>query len=605
MSRYAEDMNMVGKDGPIAAVSVAASVPVTFDGTVGLFSPARAPGKPAAILFASPWGLEEMCSRKFFRVLADQLAENGFASLRFDYAGTGDSLADDAEVAGLDTWLDNLVAATNRLKHLSGCDRIVIVAQGIGATIAMQAMPRIVGCEALAFLAPVVSGRAYLREMQAMARMIDNKLGMAAPATEEAAVRVAGLSLSAGLAADLRTVDLMKVETISARSAIVFARDERPSDAAFAQHLHQLGLHVEEAPFDGYAKLTTNPTMAEVPLAVIAKFSDWLAGLYPQPLKSPAPSPPDPASHETEGFAEELVRFGENDRLYGIFCGPPQQTQTRGVVVLFLSAGYDRMSGWGRTTVKLARALAREGITSLRFDCANVADSPPVSDAAVQVLYSAVQLDDVSAAIDWLRRRLPEAGLLVTGRCSGAYLTLQSACRDERIAAIVAVNPVVYEWPAGHSVEDALENPAQSMDHYAGTFWRAATLQKLLRGEIEIGRKFRQISIALGRRMLRPLAWLLEGITARERIVFAGFRHLDRRKVISHFVYSADDVGLEEFRHFFGAEGQRLKRFTRMSHAVIDGADHNFTPAHARQAYLFAIMNAAALTETPGDDASG
>lgn len=594
-------MDRTGQARQTQAESMPASVPVTFDGTVGLFASASGMCRPVAILLASPWGLEEMCGRKFFRILAEELADNGFASLRFDYAGTGDSLAGDTDIPGFDAWTDNLVAAADQLKQLSGCNRIVILAQSIGALVAMQASMRIAGSEAIAFLAPVVSGRAWLREMQVMARMIDDKLGIAAQDLEDAAFTLAGLSMSARLAADIKTIDLMKAETFSLRQALVLTRDESSPDAAFADHLRRAGLQVDQAPFDGYAKLTTNPTMAEVPHTVVEKLLCWLKTLYPTTSAAADVVPSLSASHGLSAFDEQPLRFGQDNRLYGIACRPASNEPVRPVAVLFLSAGYDRMSGWGRGTVWLARDLARQGITSFRFDCANVADSPPFHGRDGQVLYDPSQLDDVRAALDFLERQLPDTAIVITGRCSGGYLALQSAWRDARIAGVVAVNPVVYEWPMGRSVEEALANPVQSMDHYAGHFWQVSTFKKLLRGEIEIGRKFGQMSVTLGRRMLRPLVWLSGGMTARERVVLAGFRRLAQRNVTIRLLCSAGDIGLEEFGHFFGADGRRLGHFPTMSHAVIAGADHNLTPDHARQAYLTALTETAALVEQRGE----
>jgi hypothetical protein len=71
-----------------------AALPVTFEGTVGLYTPAAASTTPAdvAVLFLSPWGFEEMCTRKLWRLLAERIAAHGVASLRFDYPGTGDAL---------------------------------------------------------------------------------------------------------------------------------------------------------------------------------------------------------------------------------------------------------------------------------------------------------------------------------------------------------------------------------------------------------------------------------------------------------------------------------------------------------------------------------
>src|SRR5262249_54976492 len=125
-----------------------------------------------------------------------------------------------------------------------------------------------------------------------------------------------------------------------------------------------------------------------------------------------------------DGFRETPLRFGEGNRLSGILCEP---TGTRaGATALLLTTAYDRHAGWGRMSVTMARTLARDGIPSLRFDTANVADSPPLPDAQEQVLYSPAQLQDVSAALDLLEaeKLLPA---FAVGRCSGGYLAYQSA----------------------------------------------------------------------------------------------------------------------------------------------------------------------------------
>lgn len=574
-----------------------ASFPLTFDGTVGLFSPARGAARRVAVLFVSPWGLEEMCGRKFFRILAERLAENGFASLRFDYPGTGDSLADDVEKIDLQVWLDSFSTAATRLKQLSGCDRLVVVAQGVGATVAIKALEAGADCEAIALLAPVVSGRSYTREIAAMAQMINDKLQITEPVATGAGLTMAGLSMSEGLVGDIKKIDLMKVDACSARMAIVFCRSERPADAAFTDHLATLGVDVRPAPFDGYAKLTTNPTVAVVPDEVVGDLLAWMTDRYPEQGAAWDVLPPSCGSHGGEGFLEQPTRLGADGRMFGILCGPSAQMIEQPVSVLLLSSGYDRMSGWGRSSVKLARALAQQGISSLRFDCANVADSPPVPGLEGQVLYEPAQLDDVSAALDLLTERMPGVRIIAAGRCSGAYLALQAAWTDDRIDGVVAVNPETFEWQPGRSVEDALDNPTQSMDHYVSNLWRLSTFRRIARGEVDLLSKARQVSSGIGRRLLRPLVWLTGGLTARERVVCAGFRTLAQRGVSVKLLYSPGDIGLEEFGHFFGAGGGQLVRFSGMSHAVVAGADHNFTPRQARDTYLDAILEMAGPPE--------
>ncbi|MGK6315677.1 alpha/beta fold hydrolase [Neorhizobium sp. DT-125] len=574
------------RDGPMARP---AAEPITFGGTIGLFTPAEGSARSLAVLFASPWGLEEMCTRGFWRILAERLAHEGISSLRFDYPGTGDALDEVVYRSGIETWAKTFVDAANLLGQRSGCDRVVIVAQGIGAVVATQAAERISGLDGIAFLAPVVSGRFHVRELSAFSQIINDKLGL--KKETEAAIEIAGLSMPQEIVDDLRSIDLMKTDQALARNAIVFSRSDRPADGTFAAHLRELGGNVLEAPFEGYEKLTSNPTVAVVPETIVSQLVSWVVGLAPGESAVRAPWVSEHAStHHGADYAETAVRLGRGGRLFGIICKPLKQDAEKKPTVLLLSSGYDRLAGWGRSTVEVARSLARDGISSLRFDCANVADSPPVAGHTGQVLYDDVQVADVWEAIDFLES-CGMAPVVTAGRCSGAYLGFQSALGDPRIVGLIGVNPVVFQWEEGRSVDEALENPVQTLEHYRRRLFERGALTRILRGEVNVVQKAAEIFGRLAKRAVRPVARAAGGVSARERAVLAGFHALHGRSVPVSLLYSAGDIGLEELTHFFGRDAKGMRRFPNVTFSVVQEADHNFTPRHARAAYLNAICS--------------
>jgi hypothetical protein len=78
-------------------------------------------------------------------------------------------------------------------------------------------------------------------------------------------------------------------------------------------------------------------------------------------------------------LTEEPLQFGEGGRLFGILTlpsMPPRNAQELPVFV-FLSAGLLHRVGPYRLHVRLVRALAQMGFSSLRVDLAGTGDSPP------------------------------------------------------------------------------------------------------------------------------------------------------------------------------------------------------------------------------------
>ncbi|MDQ0138033.1 alpha/beta superfamily hydrolase [Neorhizobium galegae] len=565
---------------------------MTFDGTVGLFTPSSAGTTPSgvAVLFASPWGLEEMCTRKFWRIISEKLADRGIASLRFDYPSTGDALDDLDFGGGLSVWSDSVVSAATHLKALSGCDRIVLVSQGLGAVVATTAAERLEGLAAIAYLAPVVSGRLHIRELAVWSKVVDENLGLADEQRDKSGVSIASLTMPGQIADEVRKVNLLTVDRQVAPRVLVVGRADRPSDKEFAARLRALGADVDEQAFEGYDKLVSNPVIVKMPLPVADNLANWIAALPSEPASASTRSPGPAVPLAGDGFTETPVRFGVNSRLSGVLCEPSHGRA--GATVLFLTSAYDRHAGWGRATVALARALARSGIPSLRFDTANVGDSPPVPGRPDQVLYHSDQNADVSEAIDFLEtRRLTP--VVTAGRCSGAYLGLQASLVEPRIAGNVSVNPAVFRWRPGRSVEDMIVNGARSLRDYRKRALRAETFKRILRGEVNTVAAVRNIAKSVGNRIKGKVLHAFRGFLPEGRAIYGAFRTLHQRSTPISLIYSENDLGLEQYDFYFGHDGAGLARFPNVSPEIIPDADHNLTPEHARKVYLEALREMA------------
>jgi len=565
-----------------------AATPVTFAGTVGMFMPAAVPTSETAVLFLSPWGFEEMCVRKFWRILAEDLADIGIASLRFDYSGTGDALDVADEGEGLSLWQATALAAVAKLKSLSGCERLIFISQGLGGAFAATLAERLPDIDGIAFLAPVVSGRAYLRELTVWSKMIDEGMGLEEAHRHAEGVTVASLRMPDTVADAVKKLNLTTLTAIGTPNCLVLTRPGRPGDTDFAHHLETLAPHVERATYEGYDELVSNPTVAIMPTATGHRIVEWTRSIATQPAKAASINSRITSAEPLvgDGFRETPLRFGKGERIFGILCEP--EGERTGATALLLTTAYDRHAGWGRMSVTMARALARDGIASLRFDNANVGDSPPLPGAPEQVLYSREQHLDVAEALDLLeaRKLLPA---FAVGRCSGGYLAFHAAIRDVRCQGLVTVNPYSFFWDESRSVDEALRYAPRSLETYGRKFLQMETLKRLLGGQIDSKSALCNLATVLSRRALRSSRRLLSAfpfLAGAQGPVINGFRTLAKRKVDMSLIYSAHDIGLDHLHEQFGQDGDGLKHFPDIRLTVIPEADHNLTPPYARKVYL-------------------
>ena len=565
--------------------------PVTFAGSMGFFHPGHA---PVSVLMLGAVGYEELCLRATWRSLAESLSAAGVASLRFDYPGQGDAI-EAADPQGLDDWFETIRAAAELLRQASGCTRLVLVGQGLGGTLALQAAQALAPVEALVLMAPVGNGKRYLRELTAWSRMVSDRIGIGVDPDDDTRCAVAGLRLAPGRLRAIATLGLQAMMQSPAKQVLLLARPGHGGDAAMAETLAGLGAAVEQRDYAGYEVLTTDPTSALPPPAMIATVTDWIAeraalpeGTVPALRKPLAPLPA--AGLRGEGFVERPLRFGPDGRLFGVLCEPIGVAA--GEPALFVNAGRDYHIGWARASVIQARALAAHGIASLRFDVSGVGDSPPTTGGPEEILYSQAQIDDVRLAIDALEERGFATPVLI-GRCSGAYAAFNAAVQDPRVRRLVIVNNERFVWDPEESVEDAIRYAHRSVGDLGATLTRKGGLRRLLTGRLRVGPAGRYLLFRWRKKLSVSLAPMLGRLTKHGRLhreCHRRFKVLAGRKVELALIYADGDIGMAEFKTYFGEGGERLAAYPNATLTTIPDADHNFTHLGAGRRLLDALL---------------
>lgn len=597
---------MIGTDAiKVSAFAPQAARPVRAESAVELLGPVATPVAfrdgfaylhPAAgdigILFCAPWGYEALCAHRSCVEFSAMLAAAGYPTLRFDYPGAANS-ASDLSAHDLDDWIDAAGEAAALLGRLSGVKQIVLAGFGLGCLVAAEAAARGLAVKGAILLAPPLTGRRYIRETQALAAMVaadDDGSEQIAPGD----VAIAGFVMPAVFAAQTRRLDLARLNVAEGGFCIVSEKPDVDASDAVAR-LSANGAHVRECPLQGYAEIMAGPTMAVTPTAAFRDLIDVLRDVAPVRLSEAAPALQTcegAAVVAGEGFVETAARFGEGDRLFGVLCRPATVTAERTPVVVMISVGRNSHVGWRRMSVENARSLARMGVASLRFDLAGIGDSAPRPGQPQQTLYSEWPALDAAEAIDYVTE-LGLGPVVLLGVCSGAYVGLQAAINDGRVAGLVAANIYRLVWDPSESVEQALRYGNRRIGPAVSRLLTRERMAKALAGKADLWPGFLHALKRIYRR-IGVIAMRYLGSVGPRGALYAEckrrFEILRARNVTTTLCYSDGDDGLGEIDDYFGKDRAGLAAYPNVRLVGMARCDHNLTPPQASATMIAETM---------------
>ena len=568
----------------------------------GWFHPGRAADAQAAVglVICNPFGDEAIRTHRSIRHLAESAAALGFPTLRFDYDGTGNSAGHDLDPERLREWLGSIRVAVQSLREWTGIGRVCFAGVRLGALLATLAAYEDGGTAGLAAIAPVVNGRAYVRELRLLRRAIEAKRNIS-HTDGDGALETAGFLLSAPTQEALSAINLGKLGGAPPPRVLIVDRAEMPLDQSWAEHLRGHGALVEHERLGGYAEMMLDAHQSVVPEEMVCRTLNWLRDVATaEPPASPRPTPhptrnsatfappavPDPVTGcaRPAAIGEWAVRIAGTPQLFGIVSAPTDRTFrtdiTSGSAVLLLNAGAVHHIGPCRLYVALARHLAQLGHVVLRLDIRGIGDSPPRPGQPENVVYAPHALEDVAAAIDYLRQDWGVEEIRVVGLCSGAYHALKAAVAQYPLRGIISINPLTFFWKPGMALDlDFSEHRvAQDIMRYRSSALSLAAWRKLLTGGVNMSELVRVLAQSARTQLLKPLFALARQLhipllhDLPTELVRAANADIDVQ-----FVFAAADPGVELLHDQGGATARRLQARGRLGVHVIADADHTFT----------------------------
>ena len=559
-------------------------IDVSLEGCSAVFHPAD--GALGAIICAGH-GYDDLCTYRNFALFADDLAEAGIPTLRFDYHGTGNSMGSDEDPERLEVWLGNIAAAIAFMRDKAGIREIALIGYRLGGMLATLAAARDASIRTLALIAPVLSGRSYIRELQLQSQLYpvkDDHTG------DDGGVSVAGFRLSAETVSEIKPINLSKM-ALPSLDRVMILDNSIDETSPFAMALKVPSTSIAFKPFPALQLLAVDPIHSlsvDQPFEAVRGF---LANINERRPSSESVTQ-QPALLADVGWTETRHRFGPDNRLFGVLCEPNREKTAQ--TVLFVNGGANRNTGWARMTVRLAHTLAEKGISSLRIDLAGLGESVTEIKGQRPILYSERFRDDVSVALDWLAHH-GRTDVAAFGACSGAQAVFQTALKDKRLSAIIMVNLLRFEIATHEAAQIGGAPSFRSTANYLDRIGDPESWKRLWRGGhrkiIGLIREYTRRGAIAARSQTGFAVARLTRQTVFGGPVYRKFVDLVQRKARVLIVYSDVDDGLGELAIHLGRLGRMVSSTGDIRVALLSQTDHNLT-SRASQAELGKLLEA-------------
>ncbi len=549
-----------------------------------LHLPYEGSSNSTGLVICSPLGYEYTHAHRSVRRLADQLAVHRYPTLRFDLHGMGDSPGDLFAEDLLNRWIAEISSAIDALRSQSGVSKICLLGIRMGATLAAKVAEH-TPVKHLVLWNPIVTGRRYVREMQALARMAEGFRQ-----DHDDFIESAGFIMTAALAADIKQINLGKQSYKVNGKILVVHRDDLTTENDLATQLRQQGLTVDEITAPGFAAMMAEPQQTEVPIKAIESIVEWLehnkrqassngGGGFVAEFKNAVT-----LLQNDVALSEKICLLGRNQQIFGILSQPAHALASHLPLIVMLNSGSVHHVGPNRLYVELCRSLSAVGFACLRIDLKNLGDSVTGLPANENHCYPEHANADVRAVIDSAVEDMKFKRVVLAGICSGAHTAFHAGLNNAAVCESIMINPLTFYWEEGMSLEIPRAHATiKDAKYYEGAMKDKRKWLKLLKGQVEFGyilgfvaKRAKEQTLKKGRQ-LRALA----GFEKPARLCLDLVEYKTARRHLSFFFASSDpgyDILMSESPR---TAKQHINRGD-IDLSFIDGADHTFSEKSKR-----------------------
>lgn len=417
------------------------------------------------VVLALPVGFEARGARKAMRALASALAQSGYAALRFDYRGTGDSSGDFGSTLANPGWLDDVTSAVEFFREC-GVRSVSAVGMRIGATlVARAATGNQLGLSAMVLWDPCESGRGFLRELRALETLRHEEI----QERHDGSMETAEFLLSADMVESIRSLKLSEsAPTKCAERTLVVVREKRPLSSSLRDQFDTAGVEFKTTD-EQEALIGVHPFYSQVPRDTISLIVNWLDESGDEPSARPQWSVRTEASlAAADGgprIVERAIRVGPRG-LFAVTSEP--QGSVTGPWIVMLSGVHEDHTGPSRLWVEIPRRWASLGLRCLRIDLSGTGESSRFAEDPPMRGNDPVWIRDVNSIGPSLAPT-DQSNFVYIGYCSGGFLALEGAFGSGAKGVCTINLPSATDY--SHAIW-RLENRAAGLTTVTSTFLR-------------------------------------------------------------------------------------------------------------------------------------
>jgi len=397
--------------------------------------------KNTAVIFIGPIGPEYMPCHRSIKLLADNLTQSGFYTIRYDPIAMGNSSGQLSDSNIWDKWIHTPKQFTDFLKTTFNINKVILIGLRSGCLVLSESLKEIPAHHAI-FWHPISRGSAFIRGIQ----LLDSVLYESGQISTNSTLEGGGYPFYEELQNNIKPINLTTQDYTQLNSVLIINDQQSSHNLKLADNLTAANVNTDSVYLNGLDDMIKQVTLSKIPYSNLDFIQDWLDKLNLETIDNSNKQNLPGLKFTHPHFVETALRIPSKNDLFGILTTPTNNANDK--IVLFVNTGAAHHAGPNRIHVDAARIMAKNGITTLRIDLSNLGDSATSYIQDPPTEYPENAPTDINTAIYYAETVLKKKEIVLCGISAGAHnifhAALESSCKC--LSKLILINPETFYW---------------------------------------------------------------------------------------------------------------------------------------------------------------